>query len=447
MPLNLKTFNDFYNSIIGKFVTELPDVDPTIDASLEKTLAVTSAIVASNLQDGIEDAVDQMFWQTSDDDFLKKIGEYNKIYINNAEAAIGYCSVEGIIDKIVKENEILIGTNGLSYKVIVDASVNNYQGSLSLSYSGGIVTAITDSEHTLATGLNVTISGAAQTEYNGTYVITVLGKNTFQYEIIAGSLTSDLADYSSIYASLYVESLTAGAISNIEPGGNLKINIDDINDTAYVQFEGIDGGSDIESIDDFRVRTGEANQLTPGIATVPSLIYSAKKISGNTRIFVIRGDPSPSGSPGSAGYIPALGQTVIYVLRDNDVSITPSQTILDDTKQQIINDGNWPTLTTTENLFILAPIISQEDFEITDLIPNTVTMQNAINNRLVDFFRDNANTSKNGNTILLVDIKSFIRTITDSTGARLISFTLNNPSVDIIADSGEIYIKGVVSFV
>ena len=447
MPLATKTFSDFVNSIIGKFTQELPEVDPTIEASLAKTSVITSAIAGTNLQNGIEDAVDQMFWQTADDDFLEKIGSYDQVEILSAESAIGYCSVGGVLNTLVIAGANLTGSNGLTYSVLQDSTVQEYTGSCALSFTGGIVTVITDAEHTLATGLSVTITNTAQTEYEGTFIITVLDDNTFTYNLTAGSLTTDLGDYTSQYVSLNVQCLTTGQNTNITAGGRLSINVNDIDDAAYVQFNSISGGTDIESIDDYRVRVGESHSTTSGLATINSLVFSAKKIAGNTRVFVARGQEVPSGIVGTAGYIPGLGQTVIYILRDNDISITPTQQILDNTKQQIIDDGNWPTLTTEDNLFLLAPIIKQQNFTFTDLVPNTITMQNAVADRLVDYFRDNADVGNPTYTILIDDIKTFLRTITDSTGARLISVTLNNPTSNIIANSGEIYIRGTISYV
>lgn len=447
MPLLLKTVTDFYNSIVGKFSKELPEVDPTIEASLAKMAAVTSAVAASNLQEGLEDAVDQMFWQTQDGDFLAKTGEYNKITQNEPQSAIGFCSVEGVLNTIIPTGTNLTGNNGLTYSVLQDAVVQEYEGEIDLSYSGGIVTAITAAEHTLSTGITVTISNAVQTDYNGTFVITVIDNVTFQYELTAGSLTTDSGDYLATYASLNIECLASGQNTNIGAGGTLQIDVVDIDDTAYAQTGGISGGTDLESTKDFKVRVGEAQNLTPGIAAISGEIFSAKKIAGNTRVFVERGQTSPVGTPGVPGYIPALGQTVIYVLRDNDVSITPSQTILDETKQQIIDDGNWPTLTSDENLYLFAPILVQQNFELQDLTPNTVSMQNAVRNRLIDFFRDNARVGNPTYTILLEDIKTFLRTITDATGARLTAVTVNNPSSNLVAASGEIYIRGTVTFV
>lgn len=53
----------------------------------------------------------------------------------------------------------------------------------SITRSGSTATVTTSAPHTLVTGDNVTISGATQTEYNGTYTITVTGGSTFTYTV------------------------------------------------------------------------------------------------------------------------------------------------------------------------------------------------------------------------------------------------------------------------
>jgi len=447
MPLPIKTFKDFVNSVIGKFIKELPEVDPTIDASLAKTMSISSAISASNLQEGVQGVVNQAFWQTADGDFLAKKGEYNKVFQNQPQSALGNACVEGVIDTIITAGTNLTGSNGVTYQVLQDASVQEYVGSCALNYSAGIVTVTTDAVHNLATGLNITISDATQTAYNGTFLITVIDENTFQYDLLAGALTSDLGNFSGTYAEMSLQALSTGQNTNISAGGTLSIDVTDIEETAYASYDGITGGTDEESDDDYRVRVGEANSTTPGIATPSAEIFSAKKIAGNTRVFVVRGQENSSGIPGDSGYIPSLGQTVIYVVRDDDVSIIPSQSILDATKQQILDDGNWPTLTPEENLFVLAPILVEQDFTISNLTPNTITMQNAITERLVDFFRDYAQVGNPTYTIQFDDLKTFLRSVVDSTGARVETITIDNPNLDIVAQSGEIYTRGTVTFV
>lgn len=446
MPIVSKKFADFFNLIIGKFLKEVPEIDATIKSSLARASSGASAVAGTGLQEGIQDAVNQSFWQTADDDFLELIGEYDKTIRFGAQTATGTAAVEGVLNTTVLQTTQL-NSQGNTYTVLQDAIVQDFTDSVSLSFSGGIVTAVTSASHSLATGLNVTIANATQTEYNGTFVITVLDNETFTYEITAGVLTSDNGDYTSTYALLNLESEEAGTEVNLDSGATMSISVVDIDDTAYVTNDGITGGLEEESIEEYRERVGESHTLTPGIATIPTEIFSAKKIEGNTRVFVFRGQSTSSGTPGTSGYVPSLGETVIYILRDNDASIIPTQAKLDETKQQILDDNIWTTLVPEENLYLLAPTLVEQDFTFSSITPNTATMQNAIRDQLVDFFRDNSEVGLPTFTIELDEINTFLRQVQDSTGAILQDFTLDSPSSDLTANSGEYIDRGDVNFI
>jgi uncharacterized phage protein gp47/JayE len=445
MPIVTKKFSDFFALIIGKFQKEVPEIDATIKASLARASVGASAIAGTGLQEGIVDVNKQAFWQTADDEFLKLIGEYDNTFIFLPQTATGQCAVEGVITTLVSFGTQL-NAQGFTYRTVQDAIVQDYTGSVSLSYGAGIVTAVTFAKHSLATGLKVTIANAVQSDYNGVFIVTVLDNFTFTYELSAGVLTGDNGNYTSRYALLDIESDETGTEVNLDSGASLSISVIDVEDTAYVTNDGIEGGLGEEDIEDYRVRTGESHTLTPGLATKPTIVFSAKKIEGNTRIFIYRGQPTPSGIPGTSGYIPSLGETVVYVLRDNDPDIIPTSTKLAETKQQILADKIWTTLVPEGNLYLLAPILVEEDFTFSSITPNTATMQNAIKSQLVDFFRDNAQVGLPTYTILLSDIDAFLRQVQDSTGAILQGFTLTSPSTDLIASSGEIYARGDVNF-
>jgi uncharacterized phage protein gp47/JayE len=445
MPIVTKRFSDFFNLIIGKFQKEVPEIDATIKSSLARASSGASAVAGTGLQEGIVDVNRQAFWQTSDDDFLKLIGGYDNTNIFTAQTATGQCAVEGVITTLIPLGTQL-NAQGFTYRTIQDSIVQDYLGDVSLTFSGGIVTAVTDAQHSLATGLEVTIANAVQSEYNGAYIITVLDNFTFTYEITAGALTSDNGDYTSTYALLDIESDETGTEVNLSSGAVLSISVIDIEDTAYVLNDGIEGGLEEENIEDYRVRVGESHTLTPGIATAPTEIFSAKKVEGNTRVFVFRGQQTPSGIPGTSGYVPSLGETVIYILRDNDINIIPTSTKLAETKQQILDDNIWTSLVPEENLYLLAPILVEEDFTFSSITPNTATMQNAIRDQLNSFFRDNSEVGLPTFTIALSDIEAFLRQVQDSTGAILQGFALTSPSTDLTAISGEVYALGDVNF-
>lgn len=441
MSLNIKSFTDFVRLIQGKFQKEIPEIDPTIKASLARASAVSSAAAGVSNQEGIQDAVNQSFWQTADDDFLELFGEYDDTTRFGTQAASGFGAATGTLAEVVSQ-DTSITYNGNSYLTIQDASVQEYTGDVSLSFSAGLVTAVTSIAHTLSTGLSVTIAGAAQGDYNGTFEIIALDDETFTYELTAGSLTTDSGTYSSEYALLSIESVNEGSDQNADSGAIMSMS--PLDGIIYVGVDGIAGGLDEESIEDYRTRVGEAHNLTPGIATPPSIVASAKSIAGNTRVFVVRPNGTSGGTQGEAGYKPELGETVVYILRDDDTSILPSSAVLTETKDQIIDDGLWPTFLRDYHLFVLAPTLVTQDFAFSSITPNTVTMQNAIKEQLPSFFEDNADIE---GTITLDEVNAFLLQIQDSTtGEFLTAFTYTDPSADIVADSGEIYTLGDVTF-
>jgi uncharacterized phage protein gp47/JayE len=446
MPLSIKTFTDFANLIAGKFKKEIPGIDPTIEASLSRASTVSSAAAAVSLQEGAIDVVKQSFLQTADDEFLELIGEPNKTTRFDPQASTGSASVAGVLSEPVPQGTSLIYA-GNEYLTLIASSVQEYSGDIDLSFSAGIVTVETELPHTLASGLNVIIAGAVQTDYNGTFEITVLNDTTFIYELTAGSLGTDTGTYSSTYAILAIQSSEKGEIQNIAPGGALSINVTNINDTAYVGAGGIVDGRGTEDIEDYRDRVEENYSITPGIASPPAIKSSAKEIDGNTRVFIIRPVGGVTGgTPGEAGYYPQPGETVIYILRDNDPSIIPTTEKLTQTKDKIISDGHWPTFISDEFLYLIAPILKAIDFNFTAISPNTVTMQNAIRDQLVAFFEDNADIE--GTISLIETLDPFLRTVQDpSTGQLLSSFTYTLPPGDITTVSGEIAVRGSVTFV
>jgi len=444
MPLNTKSFTDIVRLIQGKFFKVLPGIDPTIKSSLAGASTISAAAVAVSNQEGIKDAVRQSFWQTQDGDFLALTGALNDTNRFNPQPSQGQAAATGILGTSIL-SDYPITFNGNTYLTTQDSAIQEYSGGITLSFSAGIVTGVTNIVHTLSTGLFVVISGATQTDYNGTFEIVVLSDMEFTYELVAGALTTDAGIYTTEYALLNLESVGTGSVQNVTSGGILTIDLTDVDSDVFVGTFGLDGGADEESEEDYRERVGESYSLTPGIATPPSLVASAKSIAGNTRVFVVRPDGTSGGTVGQAGYKPELGETVMYILRDNDQSILPSSQLLTTTKDQIIADGLWPTFTLDSQLYVLSPILKTQNFVFTSISPNTVTMQNAIRNQLVSFFEDNAEIE--GTISLVKTLNPFLQKISDpSTGALLTSFTYTTPSSNIVAASGEIYTVGVVSF-
>ena len=82
----------------------------------------------------------------------------------------------------------LVACNGVDPVMIYDGSAWFYVATTTtaaaistITHVGAVATLTTATAHGLVTNNRVTISGASSSEYNGTYVITVTGTNTFTY--------------------------------------------------------------------------------------------------------------------------------------------------------------------------------------------------------------------------------------------------------------------------
>jgi hypothetical protein len=84
--------------------------------------------------------------------------------------------------------QFLIAVNGVDPAIIYDgtrwykmATTTTAATISTITHVGAVATLTTATAHGLATGNQVTISGASSSEYNGTYYITVTGPTTFTY--------------------------------------------------------------------------------------------------------------------------------------------------------------------------------------------------------------------------------------------------------------------------
>lgn len=88
----------------------------------------------------------------------------------------------------------LVCTNGTDYPIVYSGTGwNNINGSAfnttvtSLTSVGTLATATMAAAHGLKTGMSVVVAGFTPAGYNGTYVVTVTGSNTFTY-VLSGAL-------------------------------------------------------------------------------------------------------------------------------------------------------------------------------------------------------------------------------------------------------------------
>lgn len=446
MGLIYPTLDDYAGLIRAEFRRQLPNVDPTIFGSWARSFADGNATLAQAITFLVRDLEKQMFPQTATGDFLDLWGGYEDLERKAESSAFGTASLPGTNGTVIPFGTTFKAGNGTIYQSTLAATIVDISQSVaSITRSGSTATVITPSDHQLATGIEETMAGADQSEYNITAIVTVTARNQFTYQVSGTPVTpaTGTISYSTTLASVNVEAQVTGLATNLEAGASLPLEteIDGADDPALVQFDGLTGGASEETDEEYRFRILLSRSIIEGVFTPDQVKLAALSIAGNTRAFVKT--PTLSVCPGG-GTSPVPGQTGVFVLRDNDPSIIPSQTILDQTKQAVIDDGALPANTSEVDVFVEAPTLVETGFDFTTLSPDTPTMRIAVEDQLKAFFEDTVEFEQD------VTEASYLGSIQATqdlqTGDFLVSFTLSTPTGNITVSAGEIATLGDVTF-
>lgn len=97
-----------------------------------------------------------------------------------------------------------------------------FSGSVTtLTRVGSVATVITTAPHYLETGQQVTIAGANQAAYNGTFTITVLTMSSFTYTVVGSPASPATGTITLSFAGTrYLEVETAQDLFDLGPDGN-----------------------------------------------------------------------------------------------------------------------------------------------------------------------------------------------------------------------------------
>lgn len=448
MPLSYPTLEQLIETARAEFRRQLPNVDPTVFGSWSRGFIDGCGAMAHALGFVVRDLEQEMFPQTATDEFLDRWGAYEDLPRNPATGASGPISLNGTVATVINAGEQFTGSNDVVYSVISPAAVEVVALLLtSLTRSGTTATAITATPHKLATGMSMTVSGADQGAYNILAPVTVIGPNTFTYQVAGSPATpaTGTINETSNFASLNVQAITTGPGTNMIAGSTLNVGLPNLSSLAYVQFAGVSGGADLESNDDYRDRIIESRSNISGVFTEDQIKIAARTIPGNTRVFVKRPVTAlGSGTQGLPSYSPAAGQVVVIVVRDDDENIIPTQSILDQTKTAILELGKLPAHTRADDVFVLAPVAQVVNFVFSAILPNTETMKTSIRNQLIAFFQDSVTFEDD---IPAPSYQGTIQNTRDTvTGERLQSFTLSSPVAAIVVADGNIPVLGTVTF-
>jgi uncharacterized phage protein gp47/JayE len=411
--------------------SELPQSQPFLRRSYLRALIVGYAGRIYEFYLQLKELLKQMFLDTATGDYLLRWGNYVDIDPNAATQASGGIVAIGTVGTVIP-TDYTISVDGLEYLTQAAVTLDTQSVSVTLTRSGTTVTATAASDHNLASNQEITISGATQTDYNGTYTITTTSATTFTYQISTTPVTpatgTILASYDG--APVEVQSVDYGADTNQDSGTAMtwQTPISGLNNTAYVQYDGLTGGADEESDDDYRERVLFRYQNPHALFNSAEIETQAKKVTGVTRVWVEE-------------ITPVVGAVTIYFTRDNDDNIIPSSGEVDTVKDKILEIT--PANTDEDDVHVTSPTPVTVDFTFSALSPNNTSMQDAITANLEMLFREANDVGVN---FPEDEYRCAIRQSIDEEGEPVASFTLSAPSGDITIADGEIAVLGTITF-
>lgn len=369
--------------------------------------------------------------------FLQRWGLFKKVNINPASPATGIITATGVVGSIIPEGTLYDNEAGNQYETIdqdyliateIDSVVAN-----GLTRSGTIVTAQLSVDHNFASGILVTIAGAIETEYNGAFIITVVSKSSFTYQILTTPSTpaTGTITTTSDVASVTVQSVGTGETQNLSSGADITLDapIAGVDDSAFVQFTNISGGTDEETNEEYRSRILDAYANPISNSNDSDVIRVAQEVPGVTRVWVFDATPEP-------------GEFETYFTRDNDEIIIPDANEIQQVKDKILLIKPAPM--DDDDVHVFAPSKVAVDFQFISLVPDSQALREAIANSLKAMFSTvpqvSINLSENAYT------SAIWTTINPETGEFVESFMLNIPSGDIGIAHGELAVLGSIDY-
>tara|TARA_R110000787_G_scaffold11537_1_gene38113 strand:+ start:5142 stop:6485 length:1344 start_codon:yes stop_codon:yes gene_type:complete len=430
--------NDLLLSVNAGQLDSSKHIDPNIRNSGIKALDNSMSAGFDENNDLVKDLLKQLFPQTATGIYLESWASWFGITRKIAVAAQGKVIFTGTATTSIASGVLVQRADGVEYSTQAAAPISAQSVLVtSLTRSGTTATITTTSNHGLATGVSVTISGAFETDYNVTAIISVISAKSFTYTV-AGSPTTPatgtiLASFTT--ANILVKAVDTGSNGNSLGGSEFTLvsPLAEVDTSCFVGYNGLALGLNLESDEELRARLLErtSNFSAPFTASgIPVFIKQA--ISGVTRIWVNTATPSP-------GYV------TIYFTRDNDSNIIPTASQVLAVKNAIIDPetGITPANTPDSYVIVAAPTAVSSDFTFSSLSPSTEAMQTAITNTLTDYFK--SDSVAEGVDISQNEYNALIYSVIDADGNSP-TFTLSTPSANIFVNEGELATLGAVTY-
>ena len=413
-------------------------IDPNIRNSIALSFVKSMSAGFDENNDLIKEVLKQLFPQTATDEYLELWASWFGITRKDPVKAEGYAVFTGIATTSIPNATAIQKADGTQYETQATATISAQTiGLSSLTRSGSTATATTLSDHNLATGVSVTISGASQSEYNITAVISVISNTQFTYTVSGSPATPATGTINASFTTAYVaiKAIDYGSNGNSSSGSQLSLvsPIVNVDNTCYISYDGLTLGLDTETDELLRARLKErcSNFTTPFTkAGLP--VFIKEKNAGVTRVWIQDATPS-------AGYVTA------YFARDNDSNIIPTASQANAVKDTIIDPetGIKPANTPDSYVIVSAPTPITINITFSALSPNTVAMKTAISQALTDYFKS---ASINvGGDITLNELNALIYSVIDEEGNSP-TFTLSLPSSNTAISDTQLAILGTITY-
>jgi uncharacterized phage protein gp47/JayE len=434
MPIEFPTYDEIINRILADVATNLPGVDPTIFGSFLRAFSVSLGGRSFDITLLQQQLLQQFFPQTATGDFLERWAGYEGIIRLVATGASGSVTFIGTVSSVILSGTQVRSAIGELYETQAGVTLSLQTISVTgIIRSGTTATATTASGHNMASGMTVTIAGADQSEYNGSFLITVTAADAFEYTVAGSPATPATGTITVSFtgASVEVESVNTGQVVNLDSGAQLNLvsPIAGVDTTGFVQFDGIGGGTDVETDAALLVRVLQSRSNPVANFNVAAIEKQALSVAGVTRLLVKR-------------ITPRIGAVTVLFVRDNDDNIIPTGSEVQDVKDAILEILQASSDET--DVVVTAPTPVTTDYTFSAISPDTPTMRTAIGENLAALYEDQVTFETD-----VTEDKyrgAIINTIDPDTGDTLNSFTLSSPTGDITVTTNEIGILGDVIF-
>lgn len=440
MSIEFDTYKEIIDRVRADISQNLPGVDPTIFGSYVRALGDAVAGRAFDVELIQEQLLLQFFPQTATGSFLELWAAYEALTRNPATGSTGPVTFTGTIGSVIPIGTQIRSSAGDIYETLASLTLENQSISVtSLTRSGSEVTATTASDHTMSSGQEADVSGAVETDYNGTFEVTVTASNKFTYQIPGTPTTPATGTIIADYDGGFVDIESQGTASETSPASQLNLDsgaqlslvspIAGVDTTALVQFGEVGGATDTETDEELRVRVFQSRANPVANFNVAAITKQALSVPGVTRLLVKR-------------ITPYIGAVTVLFVRDNDSNIIPSASEVLTVKEAILEI--LQASSDVDDVFVLAPTPVTVDFTFTAISPNTASMREAVEQNLISFFQDDVTFEED-----ITEDKyrsAIINTIDPETGDSVSSFTLSAPSGDVTVTTNEIGVLGEIIF-